>query len=311
MRNGVSTADAQSDRGAPTVNPFPALNRLPPIPLARKILDPSHHSLIMGVINTTPDSFSDGGVNESLEAALASSLDMLALGADIVDIGGESTRPGSSPIDADVEYERTIPLIEALMRESPDAVISIDTRRSAVAYAAVEAGAMIINDISGFRDDPDMTRCARDARAALVVMHMRGRPKDMQRNIEYREFPGDIHEFFRERIDTLEHAGIDPARIIVDPGIGFGKTFDQNLILINRLHEFGSLGKHILVGPSRKAFLGKILDEPVPARRDQGTCAAVVAAILRGASILRVHDVASAIQARKVADAILRERTEW
>jgi dihydropteroate synthase len=307
---GSFSTQGEIPEGAPSRSPV-GLNPAPSIPLpCGTTLHPSLRALIMGVINTTPDSFSDGGVHETYEAAVSSALEMFREGADIVDVGGESTRPGSSPVSPDVEWGRTVPVIKAIIRENPDAVISVDTRRSQIARAAMEAGAQIINDVSGFRDDPGTAQCAVETQAALVVMHMLGRPKDMQRTIRYREFPGDIHAFFRERIDSLEAAGVDPRKIVLDPGIGFGKTFEQNLILINRLHEFLRLGKHILLGPSRKAFLGKILDEPVPSRRDGGTCAVVVAAILRGASILRVHDVPSAVRACKVAEAVLRERTD-
>jgi len=265
-------------------------------------------TLIMGVINTTPDSFSDGGKHFDRDVAIHAALKMFRDGADIVDIGGESTRPGSMPVTIEEELERTVPVIRAIVQDKPDAVISVDTRRRAVAEPAVEAGACIINDITGFRDDPDLVQFAREAGTWLVVMHMLGRPKTMQVDIRYDSFPGDIYDFFKGRIRTLEDSGVDSHKIVVDPGIGFGKTFDQNLILINRLDFLKPLGKPILVGSSRKAFLGKILDEPDPASRDIGTVATVTAAVLRGASIVRVHDVASAVQACKVADAILRER---
>lgn len=279
-----------------------------PIPLPRTSLDPRTHTLVMGIINTTPDSFSDGGKNLEAETAIAAGLQMLADGADILDIGGESTRPGSSYLEIEEELRRTVPVIRAISKERPEAVISIDTRRRAVAEAAIEAGAQIINDIAGFRDDPSMADFARECGAAVVVMHMLGTPKTMQTDIKYDSFPGDLYDFFQERITTLENMGIDPEKIIIDPGIGFGKTFNQNLTLINRLDFLATLGKQILMGPSRKAFLGKILSEPVPANRDLGTLAAVTACILRGASIVRVHDVRSGVQASKVADAVIRER---
>ncbi len=265
-------------------------------------------TLVMGVINTTPDSFSDGGKHLDEKVAVAAGLGMLNAGADIVDVGGESTRPGSLSVHTDEELHRAIPVIEEIHRQRPDAVISIDTRRTVVAEAALIAGARIINDVSGFRDEPEMIGLAREAGVDVVVMHMLGSPKTMQKEIHYNSFPGDIYEFFQERVKTLEDAGIAPEKIIIDPGIGFGKTFDQNLILINRLDFFKPLGKRILLGPSRKAFLGKILDEPVAAARDMGTLGAVAVAVLRGASIIRVHDVHSAVQVCKVVDAIKRER---
>jgi dihydropteroate synthase len=267
-------------------------------------------TLIMGVINTTPDSFSDGGKHLDPEVAVAAGLAMLDAGADILDVGGESTRPGSQYVEEDEERRRAIPVIEGIHRQRPDAFISIDTRRKAIAEAALEAGARMINDVSGFRDDPRLMDVAAEAKVDVVVMHMLGMPKTMQKEIRYRSFSHDIYEFFQERIRALEGTGISPEKIIIDPGIGFGKTFDQNLILINRLDYFQPLGKRILLGPSRKAFLGKILDEPVAAARDTGALATVVAAVLKGASIVRVHDVPSAVQVCKVADAIKRERIE-
>jgi dihydropteroate synthase len=265
-------------------------------------------TLVMGVINTTPDSFSDGGKHLDPEIAIQAGLAMLRDGADIIDVGGESTRPGSDTIPEQVELERVVPVIRGIFRERPDAVISIDTRRAPVAEAAVSEGVQIINDISGFRDDPVLIDIARESGADLVVMHMLGKPKTMQVDITYQAFPGDLLDFFGERISTLERSGIDPERIILDPGIGFGKTFDQNLTLINRLEVFMPLGKTVLVGPSRKSFLGRILNLPDPETRDQATMAAISAAVLRGAGIVRVHDVSAAVQVCRVMDAILRER---
>ncbi|MBI4965106.1 MAG: dihydropteroate synthase [Desulfomonile tiedjei] len=265
-------------------------------------------TLVMGVINTTPDSFSDGGKHLDAEIAIAAALEMLEAGADIVDVGGESTRPGSAPVNEEEELRRAIPVIRGICRQRADAWVSIDTRRRNVAKAAVQHGARIINDVTGFRDDPSLVDLAREVRAGLVVMHMLGKPKTMQQDIHYDSFPGDIFDFFQERIRTLEDSGIPPENIVLDPGIGFGKTFDHNLVLINRLDIFRPLGKPILVGPSRKSFIGKILDEPNPEARVVGTLAAITAAVLRGASIVRVHDVPPAVQACKVADAVVRER---
>ncbi len=279
-----------------------------PIPLLRTTLEPRPITYIMGVINTTPDSFSDGGIHLDPGVAVEAAVQMLDAGAHIVDVGGESTRPGSAPIEVEVEIERAVPVVCGILKRRPDAVISIDTRRRAVAVAAVEAGVQMINDVSGFRDDPGLIALARDTGMGLVVMHMLGRPKTMQEAIHYEDFPGDVYTFFKNRIQELERAGIAPEKIIIDPGIGFGKTFDQNLVLLNRLGLFKDLGKPILVGPSRKAFLGRILDLPYPADRDLGTMAAITAAIMRGADIVRVHSVGNAVQACKVADAVLRER---
>jgi len=285
------------------------MNIIPhPIPLPRIVLDPASHTLVMGVINTTPDSFSDGGKHLDPEVAVAAGLEMLEAGADIIDVGGESTRPGSLYVEEEEEIQRSVFVIQGISRSKPEAVISIDTRRRRVAEAAVAAGAQIINDVSGFRDDPTLIDFAREAGTGLVVMHMLGTPKTMQTEIRYASFPGDIYSFFQERIEVLEKAGIAPEKIVIDPGIGFGKTFDQNLTLINRLDFLKPLGKAILVGPSRKAFLGKILEEPVAAMRDIGTLGAISAAVLRGASIVRVHHVPSTVQVCRVADAVLRER---
>lgn len=277
-----------------------------PMTFAELVSQP--RTLVMGVINTTPDSFSDGGKHLDAEIAIAAALEMLEAGADIVDVGGESTRPGSAPVNEEEELRRAIPVIRGICRQRADAWVSIDTRRRNVAKAAVQHGARIINDVTGFRDDPSLVDLAREVRAGLVVMHMLGKPKTMQQDIHYDSFPGDIFDFFQERIRTLEDSGIPPENIVLDPGIGFGKTFDHNLVLINRLDIFRPLGKPILVGPSRKSFIGKILDEPNPEARVVGTLAAITAAVLRGASIVRVHDVPPAVQACKVADAVVRER---
>ncbi|MFZ5866764.1 MAG: dihydropteroate synthase [Thermodesulfobacteriota bacterium] len=279
-----------------------------PFPLIRTAFEPGPYTLVMGVINTTPDSFSDGGAHFDPDDAVSAAIQMLDVGAHILDVGGESTRPGSLPVDTDEELRRAVPVIREIQRLRPDAVVSIDTRRSVVAEEALKAGAQIINDVSGFRDDPEMIEVARQSGAGVIVMHMLGSPKTMQQEIHYESFPHDIYHFLRERILKLEQAGIAPDKIVIDPGIGFGKTFDQNLILINRLDFFRDLRKPLCLGASRKAFLGRILDLPTPIDRDLGTMAAITAGILRGADIVRVHDVASAVQACKVADAILRER---
>jgi dihydropteroate synthase len=268
---------------------------------------PLPKTLVMGIINTTPDSFSDGGKHLDRDVAIRAGLDMLKAGADILDVGAESTRPGSSYVDPEEEISRAIPVIQEICSQAPGAIVSIDTRRRAVAEEAIKAGAKIINDVSGFRHEPALVDLAKETGAPVIVMHMLGEPKTMQVEIKYNTFPGDIIDFFRERIATLESAGIDPDKIVIDPGLGFGKTFDHNLILINRLKDFLPLGKAILMGPSRKAFLGKILDLPVAADRDAGTLAAVTASILNGASIIRVHEVPNSVHVCKVADAIKRE----
>ncbi len=264
----------------------------------------------MGVINTTPDSFSDGGVHLEMSNAVESAVEMLESGADIIDIGGESTRPGSEETPIEMELSRVLPVIESIRQRYPEAVISIDTRRAAVAQKALEAGASIINDVSGFRDDPPMIDLLVKTRAAAIIMHMLGKPKNMQKNITYKDFPGDIYDFLQERVVALESAGVSANKIVIDPGIGFGKTFDQNLIIINRLKSLAPIGKPILIGASRKSFLGEIIGEPIPARRDLASAAVAVASVMNGAAIIRAHDVKMTVQAVKVANAILRERTQ-
>jgi dihydropteroate synthase len=265
---------------------------------------------VMGVINTTPDSFSDGGVHFDGQTAVASALAMIKAGADIIDVGGESTRPGSDFIEIAEELRRVIPVIKGIIEAEPDAVVSIDTRRSEVARAAIEAGACIVNDITGFRDDPDIIDMVSATGAGAIIMHMLGMPKTMQTEIFYERFPEDIYDFLAERVAALENRGVAPDKIAIDPGIGFGKTFDHNLILLNRLDYFLSLNKPILIGPSRKAFLGKITNEPVAANRDIATLGAIAAAVLKGASIVRVHNVPATVPVCRVLDAIKRESVE-
>lgn len=272
-----------------------------------KLLFEEDRTKVMGVINTTPDSFSDGGLNFDPEVAVQNGLSMLDDGAEILDVGGESTRPGSIYTDVEEEIRRVVPVIAGICSQRNDAIVSIDTRRVAVAKEAIRAGAIIVNDVSGFRDDPGLLELASKTGVAVVVMHMLGTPRTMQQEITYESFPEDIFNYFEERICSLEKAGVSREKIILDPGIGFGKTFDQNLILINRLDQFLKMGQPLLVGPSRKAFLGKIVAEPHPSKRDTATMAAVSMCVFRGASIVRVHDVRSAVQTCKVADAILRE----
>lgn len=278
------------------------------IPLPRITLDCGSRTLVMGVVNTTPDSFSDGGKYYDTDVAVEGALEMLRAGADIIDVGGESTRPGSFFVEPKEEIRRAVPVIKGIHQAVPEAVISVDTRRRSVAEAAIAEGAQIVNDVTGFRDDPGLIGLCREAQVGVVIMHMLGTPRTMQETIHYDSFPGDIYDFFLERIGVLEDARIAPEKIVIDPGIGFGKTFDQNLVLINRLDSFKPLQKPILLGSSRKAFIGKILDESVPEARGMGTLATVAAAILKGANIVRVHDVAPAVQVCKVTDAILREK---
>jgi len=260
---------------------------------------------IMGVLNVTPDSFFDGGHFEDKNKAVDHALKLEADGADMIDIGGESTRPGADPVPADLEMGRVIPVIEAL-RKRLSGLISVDTTKARVAEAALEAGADIINDISAARHDIRMFELAHRFKAGLIMMHMKGEPRNMQDKPSYDNVLAEVKVFLKERLDMAVAYGIPKERIIIDPGIGFGKRLEDNLRLINNLTTFRELGRPILVGPSRKSFIGKILDLPTEDRLE-GTIASAVLCMVRGAAILRVHDVKAVKRAVLVAEAILNE----
>jgi|YelNatPaOPRAMG01_1025707.scaffolds.fasta_scaffold21817_3 dihydropteroate synthase len=268
--------------------------------------DLSQRTLIMGALNVTPDSFSDGGLFFDLEKAVARGRQMAAEGADLIDIGGESTRPGAKPLDEEEELRRVIPLIRAL-RQEINIPISVDTRKARVAEESLAAGAEMINDVSALRFDKRMVDVVREAKVPVVLMHMRGDPETMQLNTHYDDLLGEIFSFLKERIIFAEDHGISAEKIIIDPGLGFGKSLEEghNLLILKYLQKFRELGKPLLVGPSRKAFIGRILNLP-PLEREEGTMAAVAIAILNGANIVRVHEVARMGRVVKVADAILR-----
>lgn len=259
--------------------------------------------LIMGVLNTTPDSFSDGGRFLSADAALLRAREMIAQGADIIDVGGESTRPGAEPVDAAVEMRRVLPVIEALAAGSR-AVISVDTTKASVAREAVRLGACIINDVSAMTADPAMTATVRDTGAGVVLMHMRGDPRTMQDNPQYADVTGEVACWLAARMAAATAAGIAPEAVALDPGIGFGKTVTHNVELISRLDRIASLGRPVLAGMSRKRFIGALSGVPDAGGRLAGSLAALACAILQGATILRVHDVAESVQAARVAAAI-------
>ena len=259
-------------------------------------------TLLMGVLNVTPDSFSDGGSFFDRDKAVDHGLRMVEEGADIVDIGGESTRPGSKPIDVDEELRRVLPVIRRLSRES-DVPISIDTTKSAVALEAAQAGARMINDISGLRFDPSLARVAAREGIPLVLMHIRGTPETMQKDTQYDSLFSDILQSLRKSIRRAESSGVDPQQIVIDPGIGFGKTLEGNLLLIKNLSEFRVLGKPILLGTSRKSFLGKVLQAET-GQRLEGTLSSVAIGVMKGAHIIRCHDVLQAKKAILVADAV-------
>ncbi len=270
-------------------------------------LNISSKTHIMGILNVTPDSFSDGGLHFDRTHAVDACLRMADDGADIIDIGGESTRPGSDPVSLDEELRRTIPVIESVASKV-NIPVSIDTYKADVARRALDAGASIVNDISGLMYDREMPQVIARYGVPVVIMHIKGNPKDMQRNPSYTALIPEIMEYFRSRIGFAVKAGIPEDRIIIDPGIGFGKTFDHNLEILHNLGKFTALGRPLLVGPSRKAFLGKILDDTPAADRLEGTAAAVAISILQGADIVRVHDVRQMSKVAKVADAIKKER---
>jgi len=261
---------------------------LPAFELRGRIFDFSKDKFIMGILNVTPDSFSDGGKFYNIDSALKHAEEMVNEGADIIDVGGESTRPYAETVPLEEELRRVIPVIEAIRKKFPQIPISIDTYKSKVAEESLNAGADIINDISGLRFDKKMVDVAQKFNSPVVVMHIKGTPKDMQKNPEYKDLLRELLEYFEERIDTLKRNGIE--KIIIDPGIGFGKTREQNLEIINRLHEFSMFNLPILIGVSRKSFIGLTLDRPV-SERLYGTLASNMFALIKGASILRVHDI--------------------
>lgn len=274
--------------------------------LRTRTLDTEDHTLIMGILNVTPDSFSDGGRWETPETAVKRGRSLAESGADIVDVGGESNRPGAQPVEASQEVDRVAPVIERLSRDG--IVVSVDTSKPEVAVAAVGAGAEIVNDITGLADAEMIPLCATTG-VGVVIMHMQGTPDSMQDNPGYDDVVAEVAEFLAERSQVAIEGGIGPAAIVVDPGIGFGKTATHNLQLLASLDQVG-LGRPMLVGTSRKAFLGSILDKAgrpsQPADRDVATAASVSLAVSSGAAIVRVHDVGMALEASRTADAIVR-----
>ena len=262
--------------------------------------------LVMGILNVTPDSFSDGGLYEDLHPAIARAEELAAAGADIIDVGGESTRPGAVPVSPEAELDRVLPVVEALTA-GLGVPISIDTRHADVAAACVTAGAAIINDVSGF-SDPAMVDVAARCDAGLVVMHMLGEPGTMQDSPAYDDVVAEVTAYLAARAAALVDAGVAPGRIALDPGIGFGKTLEHNLELLRGLPALAALGFPVLVGTSRKRFIGDVSGEAEPARRVAGSVASVLWAAHHGADIVRVHDVAETSQALAVWRAIGDER---
>lgn len=266
-----------------------------------------NRTYLMGVINVTPDSFSDGGQFNSVEAAVAQAQRMVQAGVDILDIGGQSTRPGAAQISLEEELERTIPVIEAICRNVSDRVtLSIDTTRVAVARSAIAAGANWLNDISGGTYEPEMLTLPGELNCPIVLMHLRGTPETMQSLTDYDDLMGELVTCLGAQAQKVIDAGAQPEQIILDPGIGFAKTYEQNIEILRQLPKLRALGYPLLVGPSRKSFIGQILDQPDPKQRVWGTAAACCGAIASGADILRVHDVAEMRDVCRVADAIWR-----
>ncbi len=267
--------------------------------------DLSRRTHLMGILNVTPDSFSDGGRYIDREQAVERGLEMFSRGADIIDVGGESTRPGAQPVSEAEELERILPVVEKLSHSGVP--ISIDTYKSRVAGEAVKAGAVMINDISGLRFDPAVADVAAESGAVLVLMHIKGAPRDMQTNPHYDDLMGEILSYLAESAETALNAGVNRDKIIIDPGIGFGKRVVHNFEIIHRLRELKNLGYPLLIGPSRKSFIGAVLDLP-PEQRLYGSCAASALAAANGADIIRVHDPYEISHVVKVVDVICQKR---
>lgn len=265
-------------------------------------------TLVMGIVNVTPDSFSGDGLGANAEAAIAQGRRMVAEGADLLDVGGESTRPGSEPVGEEEELGRVLPVVEGLAAEL-DVPISIDSYKSAVVRAALAKGASMVNDISGLHADEAVAQAAAEAGAAVVVMHIQGTPRDMQKDPKYADVIGEIGEYLEEGIAVARAAGVGEDQIVVDPGIGFGKTLEHNLEILRRLRELRCLGCPVMVGTSRKSMIGTILSLPV-GERVEGTAATVALAVAGGADIVRVHDVKEISRVARVADAIVRVEHE-
>jgi dihydropteroate synthase len=282
--------------------------------IAGRAFDWGDRTYIMGVVNVTPDSFSGDGLGDDVEAALAQAERMIEEGADLIDVGGESTRPGSEPISAEEELGRVVPVIEALAQRV-DIPISIDTYRAEVAEEALAAGAHLVNDVWGLRMEPQIAEVSARHQVPLVLMHNRSRPKDAAQTarlggcylgVEYEDLMADVIRELRDSISLAVEAGVEREKIIVDPGIGFGKTVEQNLQLMANLAELKVLGRPILLGPSRKSFIGYTLDLPLD-ERVEGTAAAVAVGIANGADIVRVHDVKEMVRVARMTDAMVRQ----
>ncbi len=303
MNAETNTPKAGPDEGRPFFS-FPARPRFSWRLAGGATLSLGRTTRVMGILNVTPDSFSDGGRYLDLGKALARGEELVAEGADLIDVGGESTRPGAESIDPDEELRRVLPVVEGL--QDLGVPVSIDTTRGVVARRAVEAGAVIVNDISGLRFDPDLARAAAETGAALILMHSRGTPRDMQSDPRYDNVLFEVIAELDGACRTAGEAGIGRESIVVDPGLGFSKTAGHNLEIVRHLGMLVNEGRPVLVGASRKSFIGKALDLDV-SQRMEGSLAVAVAAVLAGAHIVRVHDVRATVRAVRMADAILED----
>jgi len=280
--------------------------------LPARTLALGERTLVMGVLNVTPDSFSDGGLFLNAAAAVAQAVAMERAGADIIDVGGESTRPGSLGVSVETELGRVLPVI-AKLRGKVRIPLSVDTSKAEVAEAAAEAGAEIVNDVTALRNDPRIADVARRRKLALVLMHMRGKPRTMQKTPFARDVLSAVEKGLRHAVALARRAGVEKSQIVLDPGIGFGKSYEQNCELLDRLPELARLGYPLLVGTSRKSFIGRVLEKSKlragsEVDRIWGTAATVTASILQGAHIVRVHDVAEMVQVARVSDAVASPR---
>ncbi len=274
--------------------------------LGKYILHLGERTCIMGILNVTPDSFSDGGKFLDIDKAVKRARELSEEGADIIDVGGESSRPGSRPVSAEEEAERVVPVIRAISSEL-DKPISVDTYKSGVAREALKEGAVIVNDITALKGDPDMARTIAEFDAGVVLMHMKGSPDVMQAAPVYGDVVSEVFDFLKRAINAAEKSGIAPDKIMIDPGIGFGKTLEHNLALIRGIRKLKELAKPVLVGTSRKSFLGAITGKDV-GERTFATAASVSAAIMNGADIVRVHDVGDMADVTRVIDAIIKSK---
>lgn len=266
-------------------------------------MDLAEHGMIMGVLNVTPDSFSDGGWFFDVNAAVAHGIEMAKQGADIIDIGGESTRPGAEPVSADEELQRVLPVIEKL-RGQISKLISIDTSKAQVAKATLEAGASIVNDVTGGRDDPEMLPLVAKTKAAFVIMHMQGTPRTMQIDPRYEDVVSEVGDFFLQQYSRALECGVDPMAVAFDPGIGFGKTLAHNLTLLRNLERLRARDRPLVVGVSRKSFLGKLIGSAEMSDRLAPTVASTALLRTRGADVLRVHDVKENVAALRIAEVV-------